>query len=151
MVPIWHCLWFLKATPCLGMFLERRVGQWCYRNNCKFYLEHRGDISHKWGIYLLAWPLITMELVLRELYLCTKTLNVKVTLSHSLSCSYHDWDVQDPQLLFCWLMLGFFGWFLSRETWGTILVMDVKKQRAILQPLLPPAHQRDVLCVPWDL
>lgn len=29
--------------------------------------------------------------------------------------------------------------------------MDVKKQSTILQPLLPPAHQRDVLRIPWDL
>lgn len=65
--------------------------------------------------------------------------------------SYHDWDVQDPQLLFRWLMLGLFSRVLPREAWGPVLVVDVKKQSAIFQPLLPPAHQRDVLRVPWDL
>lgn len=56
---------------------------------------------------------------------------------------YHDRDVQDAKLLLGRIISWVFGRF--REVQAAVLVVDVEEQCAILQPLLPPAHQRDVL------
>lgn len=56
---------------------------------------------------------------------------------------YHDRDVQDAELLLRRIVGRVFGRF--REVHAAVLVVDVEEQSAILQPLLPPAHQRDVL------
>lgn len=56
--------------------------------------------------------------------------------------AHHDGDVQDTKLL-----LGrIIGWVFSRvgKVQAAVLVVDVEEQCAIFQPLLPPAHQRDV-------
>lgn len=68
-----------------------------------------------------------------------------------LPITYHDRDVEDPQLLLCRLGLGLIRGVEARQVGGPILVVDVEEQRAILQPLLPPAHQWDVVCVARDL
>lgn len=65
----------------------------------------------------------------------------------SLPITYHDRDVEDPQLLLCGLSLGFLCGVEARQVGGPVLVVDVEEQRAILQPLLPPAHQWDVIRV----
>lgn len=56
--------------------------------------------------------------------------------------------MQNAQFLLGRVISWVFGGF--REAQAAILVMDVEEQRAILQPLLPPAHQRDVLRVARD-
>lgn len=56
---------------------------------------------------------------------------------------YHDRDVQDAQLLLCRVVGGVFSGFW--EVQAAVLVVDVEQKSAVLQPLLPPAHQRDVL------
>lgn len=56
---------------------------------------------------------------------------------------YHDRDVQDTQLLLRGIVGRVFGRFWDVQ--AAVLVVDVEEQSSILQPLLPPAHQRDVL------
>lgn len=68
-----------------------------------------------------------------------------------LPITYHDRDVEDPQLLLCRLSLGLLGGVEAGQVGGPVLVVDVEEQSAVLQPLLPPAHQRDVIRVPRDL
>lgn len=68
-----------------------------------------------------------------------------------LSITYHDGDVEDPQLLFCRLSLGLVCGVKAGQVGGPVLVVDVEQQRAVLQPLLPPAHQWDVVRVARDL
>lgn len=58
---------------------------------------------------------------------------------------YHDRDVQDPELLLCRIVGWVFSWFWKAE--AAVLVVDVEEQSAILKPLLPPAHQRDVFWI----
>lgn len=55
---------------------------------------------------------------------------------------YHDRDVQDAELLPGRIISWVLGWL--REARAAVLVVDVEEQGAIFQPLLPPAHQRDV-------
>lgn len=68
-----------------------------------------------------------------------------------LPITYHDRDVEDPQLFLCRLSLGLLSGVKAGQVGGPVLVVDVEEQGAILQPLLPPAHQRDVIRVPRDL
>lgn len=63
--------------------------------------------------------------------------------------AHHDGDVQDTKLL-----LGrIIGWVFSRvgKVQAAVLVVDVEEQCAIFQPLLPPAHQRDVFWIARNL
>lgn len=68
-----------------------------------------------------------------------------------LPITYHDRDVEDPQFLLCRLGLGLICGVKAGQVGGPVLVVDVEEQRAILQPLLPPAHQWDVIRVARDL
>lgn len=63
--------------------------------------------------------------------------------------AHHDGDVQDAKLLLGRIIGWVFSWVGKVQ--ATILVVDVEEQCAIFQPLLLPAHQRDVFRITRNL
>lgn len=64
---------------------------------------------------------------------------------------YHDRDVQDTELLLSCLASGVVRGSQARKVLTAVLVVNVEEQSAILQPLLSPSYQGNVLRVPRNL